>query len=1084
MENLKRQIKSYLYDFINYKYINNSNLVNFKQKYLKLIKQKSSIKEVQDFIEKEFFNKILDYFNEEWQKIIGIKLSDNLLKNLIKDFEKKVWDDFIFRYYQYLTILNTYFIFLIIDDKTFQDDFLKWFKEYLKNYNIELWLKKFDLKRLNYWMATWSWKTYLMYFILELYYEIFYKSKEKNIDNIFLIIPAWLREQHKKELYNIYKINFNEHIEWSETTFLSTLFNTNIILTSSSWLNNIIFKKQVNLNIWSHIFIYDEWHKWAWWDRNTEEIKKTIIENNNNFIFDYSATFQEVIKCEINDNKSYKIKINTLNNYFSSSIYNYNLTFFQNDWYWKKIYYEFWNTLNEENKDNKEITKNNLKNALLKFNLQLKDFSNLEKEQNITEKFFKPLFLWVSNEIWNWKEWEEQKNNLIDVIKNLVDLYKDKDLLGIFEDSKDKVKFEIWNEEILITFWNIKWLIYTWSNWIKKIWNELLKIKELVNISETHNNWEFKNLDNRDDIIFLFWSKKFIEWWDSKRPSTIFLLKWAKTSTIQAVQLLWRWLRLSWYNWDWFRHNEESNKIKELEKLYLIWQDTNSLKNFLENSIDTCVKIIKYYKTTPKDWLNNLKLPYLKTIEKDKSDFIKINLNKSNIKNNYIEILNQKISFNNEYYKKSKRLNNWEIFINNIDKNKDKININYLVLDKEFINIVSDFNSNINNKVIYNIDIDFFKELYSKISFYQNVWMNLNEKKIFIKTIIKNILNSIIHKLNKEISFEIKYINNNDKDISFDYYVWLKHEKQDWNKIFWLELKEDKKYSNIIEIRNNNFWDWFNLDDDKNINIYQELYDKIKKLDNKREQNKQLLNELDILINKNIITESEWDELSSIDNLEEKIENLKNQRNNKLKGIFDKSFDIWWKKEHLYKRLYHFYNKESSWLEKDFDWLTILKNEKNIKKENIEIYPNSILILNNYEAEIINQIINDYKSIYEEIHFFRNPPNWEKYFIYKNKDWLISKFYPDFIFWFIKNNEIDVLYLDPKWNDEDKEWKVNCFKTLNKYFWKNIFKNKKLWNNNILWFDKIDNHFENLNNLNKIWLTENIKSISWVIVSI
>lgn len=917
-----------------------------------------------------------------------------------------------------------------------------------------------------------------MYFILELYYEFFYKTKEKNLDNIFLIVPPWLREQHKKELYSIYKINFETHIEWSETTFISTLFNKSLILTSITWLNNIITtKKQINLNVWSHIFIYDEWHKWAWWDWNTEDIKKTIIKNNNNFIFDYSATFQEVIKWEINNNKSSKIKIDTLNNYFSSSIYNYNLTFFQDDWYWKKIHYEFWNTLMDKNISDKEVTKNNLKNALLKFSLQLKDFSNLEKENNIKEKFFKPLFLWVSNEIWTWKEWEEQKNNLIDVIKNLVDLYKDKDLLEIFGDNKNKVKFEVWTEEILISLWNIKWLIYAWSNWIKKIWDELLKIKEIVNISETHKDWEFKNLDNREVIVFLFWSKKFIEWWDSKRPSTIFLLKWAKTSTIQSIQLLWRWLRLSWYNWDWFRHNYENDKVNELEKLYLIWQDTNSLKDFLENSIDTNIKIIKYYKTTPKDWLNNLKLPYLNALETKKSNYIKINLNKSNIKNNYIEVLNQKISFNNEYYKKSKN------FINNINRNKDKINIPFLIIENELINIVSDLNNNFNNKVIYNIDINFLNELYSKISFYENTWMSKNEQKIFIKNIIKNILNSIIHKLNKENSFEIKYINNTDEDISFDYYIWLKYEKQDWNKVFWLELKEDKKYSNIIELKNNNFWDWFNLDDDKNINIYENVYNKIKWLSNKREQNKELLQEIDSLIDNNTINQNEWDEISSIDLLEEKLEKLKNQKNNKLKDIFDNIFDVWWKQEHLYKRLYHFYNKENNWIEKDFDWFTILKNNTNIKKEDIEISPSSVLLLNSYETEIINQIIDKYNSSYDEIHLFRNPSNWEKYFIYKNKDWWISKFYPDFIFWFIKDNKIDILYLDLKWNDEDKEWKTNCFKTLNKTFWKDVFKDFQLWNNIILWFDWIDESFENLNNLSWIKLEDKINSISWVIIT-
>lgn len=1084
----QRPIKSYLYDFINSKYINNSKATNFKQWYLQKIKDKKSFDEIKNFTDTDFFDEIIDFFNDEWKKILQDKLWDDKLKNLIRDFEIKINDNFIFRYYQYLSILYTYFVFVIIQDEEKQEVFLNDFKHYLKSYDIDLDVKSFDLKRLNFWMATWSWKTFLMYFILELYLDVFWE----NVDNIFLVVPAGLRRQHIQELWKIYNREFKTTQEWKETTYNSSILWINIVLTSTTWLDNIIKNREINLEIWKHIFIYDEGHKWAWSDWNTEKNKENIIKNKNNFIFDYSATFQEVIKWEIEKesnkkNKNTNFKINTLNTYFLTSVYNYNLTFFQNDGYGKKINYHFWDLSEKEEQEKekqKSITKENLKKALNSFSLQLEEFAKNKDNQEI--KFYKPLFLWVSNEIWSWKSWEEEKNNIIDVINSLISLYNEENLKNIFWEKKEKISFEIWKEEILINLGDKKGLIYTWSDWIKKVANDLLKNKDEINISQNHNDDIFENLDNKEDVVFLFWSKKFIEWWDSKRPSSIFLLKWAKTSTVQAVQLLGRWLRLSWYNTDWFRHLSNDKEYNELEKLYIFGQDTQALTDFLQNANDNTIKIVKYYKTKAKQWLNKLKLPYLKSIETEKQKFIKISLDKNNIIDWKIEINNQKIWFNKEYIKVSKKIEDWDITRNNNLSNNDKINIPYIILKPYIENIVNDLNISDNNKAVFDIKESFFTKLLSEIIFKENTWMNRWEQKKFILSIIKNILNTIYHKIHKENNFEIDYIEENDEDISFDYNITIKTDWNDDNEFFWLKLKEDKKFENIIELKDDNLSDWFEMEDDKNIEIYKKIFDEVKNLENKRKQNKEILNKLDNLIEKKQIWENEADDISDINSLKNKIQNLENQQNNELKIIFENHFEKDWKQEHLYKRLFHFYNKDKSWNESDFEWFTVFKDIEKLKKDDIEISPSSILQLNNYETKIINEIIKKMKEKeqYKEVHLFRNPPSWNKYFVYKNKDWWISKFYPDFIFWFKnKNWKYDILYIDPKWNDEDKEAKTNCLKELNKNFWNEDFKNIDLWNNKILWFWKLNENYENLNNFEWIELNENINSISWIIVS-
>jgi len=148
---MERPIQSYLYEFLNYKYLNSSEIHNFKQTFLNDIKKRKTKQEIKDTI-KEYFSEenIINFFNENWKKFFSfISLENyNQLLNLIEKFEEKAW--IVFRYYQYLAIFYSFLIFKLLQNFEKQIEFLEEYKKYLNSYNINLTAKSFDLRRLNY----------------------------------------------------------------------------------------------------------------------------------------------------------------------------------------------------------------------------------------------------------------------------------------------------------------------------------------------------------------------------------------------------------------------------------------------------------------------------------------------------------------------------------------------------------------------------------------------------------------------------------------------------------------------------------------------------------------------------------------------------------------------------------------------------------------------------------------------------------------------------------------------------------------------------------------------------------------------
>ena len=331
----------------------------------------------------------------------------------------------------------------------------------------------------------------------------------------------------------------------------------------------------------------------------------------------------------------------------------------------------------------------------------------------------------------------------------------------------------------------------------------------------------------------------------------------------------------------------------------------------------------------------------------------------------------KKIEINKYYQKTGVIIKDWERI--RTSKNASKFKIPYIVLKHEIKKIVNKLNQK--NNWIFLIEDSFFIKLFDLLNFEENVWLTRKQKKEFILQIIKWILNKIYRKLNKYVSYEIDYIKSTDNDVRFKYEIVIRVNKRD-NEVLWLKLKDDKIYENIIEIKNfDDLAKYFEIEDIKNLEKEIEIIDK--KI--KEEKDKIIVN----ILKKEKI---------------EKQEQLNKQKKNLLEKIF-KEFE---KKvdniPYIYQRIYHLYSRDNTWKEYNYSGLTVkISWIDNITEDDIEINPSSILKLNNLEAEVITKLVEKLKNEYKDIYIFRNPNTWNKCFEYEY-EWIIHKFYPDFIF--------------------------------------------------------------------------------------
>lgn len=1030
------QSDSVLFSFIQNKIVKKDLLEKFKWNYLNWLKNNDESlmrTSIEDF--KENVGLFLDENNPYIWEIDCNFFIEFLDK--IEDYYRNTiaWEFYYFRYYQYLTFFFSFIFLTLKDNESFKEDYLKFIKSYILkswvNFDIQTQINN-DFKRLGYWMATWSWKTLLMYAIVYMYF-LFQKEKTRaRIKDLYIVVPSdELRKQHKDFLEK-----FNSNLFWRisdkwtiiefENIKLFWDFEVDWKLTTINWISG--------QNLPSNsILLIDEAHKWAWVDKTKEtwleSTKTKYMRWNNTFMFEFSATFQKAFEKDIEDTT------NIFNTYIFSSIYKYNLFNFNKDWFWKNYHIEaiakwedknvlilrslanFYNQLNEY-KAKEELTKRT-------WSGWIKKWAYLE---NKWQRVYKPLYIWLSYKLDSdpskEKDWLESEASLKDILKSMIHIFNnlqnyDKELFNLWVDKKkfyetftwkdyinenSKVNFTIFydktNDEIRINIENNLMVINTWQN--KKIATSLLEDNELwiyANNQLLVQEKLFSNIDKNENILFLFGSRKFVEGWDSKRPSTILLFKMWKTWTIISTQILWRWIRLYWNKWDWYRHIW----AKYLENINIFGYDIDEFNSFIESLSDELYKIVIFKKkqyskkfleyVDTKVWLSN----------QDEENEKEIDI----LFKNYFKVLKEDLNKQKEEIKDIKVLevvqeDNKLRFLYNEEQ------VSYIVNHYEFITWINATNLD-EWRITSNITQNNYNDYQIK-DIFNDETLDIIIKNYFID---KNF--RISDKSFNDFETFIKFINiRSDK---FNH--WFKNlfdlDKQEYKNNFFINTL----YNILDKVKNNltntiTTWLATNIDSLKLSNLIENIVLTCKL---EKERDKEIIKTF-FGDSSKMIMEKDFDDLT-----------------NGQKQLVISYFEQTNEDLHIYDRLFYIDNK---WINNTLNNI----HEINSTFIDYDISPSELKLNWNEEWKIVRLLnrINQNQFLKENYDtFYLRNVRWKQwlYLWYEDRSWNYAKIFPDFIFWFINitnPKDITLVYYEPKWesidvNDKQKKEKLESIST-------------------------------------------------------
>lgn len=583
------------------------------------------------------FSEVKEWYDEEWNSYsyyalksteelsldkVKLQKYDENIKEYVSQIWKHRWDNFKLKYFQYFAILLTE----IYLDKYFEDrdKLLRELNFFIDNENKDLKDKDrynhfslSDLNKLVFWQATGSGKTLIMH----INYLQFQKYNKEELEEIILITPnEWLSNQHIKELNEsgISAERFNPSLQ-------NTLFTTG---KSQIKVLEITKLKEEKSGEWDSIDIesfegrnlvfIDEWHKWIWGEV-WKKLRDKVAENG--FTFEYSATFWQAL----NATKDTSL----FEEYQKSILFDYSYRYFHSDNYWKD--YSILNLKNEIFEWSKKTYF--IANFLLFLQQYLFFKSNPELVKNYNIE--KPLLLFIGHSVNKWSNTQDDKISISDVQeilnflstiisekeeiiglikdiifewksnlinKNWIDIFQNK-----FEELKklDKKSNEIYDtllKEIFHTkhsleakihifdmkngSWELALKIGSWEYfWVINIWDttafkkNIEKDDRFVIEQDNFNQSLFERINNQDsDINILIWAKKFTEWWNSYRVSSIWLLNMWKSEWSQIIQLFGRWVRLKGKNHSLKRSNE--HRLSYLETLNIFWVKADYMENF------------------------------------------------------------------------------------------------------------------------------------------------------------------------------------------------------------------------------------------------------------------------------------------------------------------------------------------------------------------------------------------------------------------------------------------------------------------------------------------------------------------------
>jgi len=524
------------------------------------------------------------------------------------------------KYFQYLAILfaeiylNKYFNNrqeLLTELNSFMENYKQ-----IENIGISSFEEE-DLKKLAYWMATGSGKTLIMH----INYWQFLKYNSESLDNIILVTPnEGMSKQHYEEMQKsgvpckIYSENSNNLTLYKDEVLVIDIHKLTEKKKGSGVRIETSYFEGRNL-----VFI-DEGHKGQsteerTWKRLREDLGKY------GFIFEYSATFGQVIKANGKNN-------DLLEEYSKAIIFDYSYKYFYEDGYGKDFY--VYNLKeNTFSTDYKEII---LSGNLLSFYEQALLYENKRDELKgyLIEK---PLWAFVGSKVIGRKSSSLTKNeketisDVLDVVKFLKKIIENKSLLenniskifnedsgllnkegkDIFKDSFNYIKQKGCNATDIFKYLFNQGSGSLYLYEIKSAEGEIgLKIGEgeyfgVINIGnvsgfkkllegegieveiDTFTPSLFEQINSYDsNINILIGAKKFIEGWDSWRVCSMSLLNIGKGEGPQIIQLFGRGVRLKGKELSLKRSNENKDEIKSLETLNIFGLNADYINIFLE----------------------------------------------------------------------------------------------------------------------------------------------------------------------------------------------------------------------------------------------------------------------------------------------------------------------------------------------------------------------------------------------------------------------------------------------------------------------------------------------------------------------
>ena len=545
---------------------------------------------------------------------------DEAIKEYSERLGKNRRENINLKYFQYLAVLFAE----IYLDKYFNNrqELLTELNSFMENYktigNIDFsFFEEEDLKKLAYWMATGSGKTLIMH----INYWQFLKYNSESLDNIILVTPnEGMSKQHYEEMQKsgiLCKI-------YSENSNSLTLYKDEVLVIDIHKLTEK--KKGSGVRVETSYFegrnlvFIDEGHKGqATEERTWKSLREDL--GKDGFIFEYSATFGQVIKANGKNN-------DLLEEYSKAIIFDYSYKYFYEDGYGKDFYvYNLKENTFSENY--KEII---LTGNLLSFYEQALLYENNRDElkEYLIEK---PLWAFVGSKVIGRKNGSFTKNeketisDVLDVVKFLKKIIENKSLLedniskifkgesglpdkagkDIFKDKFKYIKEKNWNTpDIFRSLFNqVSGSLYLFE--LKSAEGEIgLKIGEgdyfgIINIGDvsgfkklleeegievgvdTFTSSLFEQINNHDsNINLLIGAKKFIEGWDSWRVCSMSLLNIGRGEGPQIIQLFGRGVRLKGKELSLKRSNENKDEIKSLETLNIFGLNADYINVFLE----------------------------------------------------------------------------------------------------------------------------------------------------------------------------------------------------------------------------------------------------------------------------------------------------------------------------------------------------------------------------------------------------------------------------------------------------------------------------------------------------------------------